>query len=669
MIFPVLRHQETFQGLLCSMVGISTRSVLDGTQDPEEDKRMLQQSLHDEPTSTLDFWKSLVYGSEGVTDEHKALVPPLPLLEYYHDGIPATMAQKSFLFTCVVGLGPLLLHGISYDKKLSVLRFVSPPNPPPNIPIFQSSTFGYLAAWHLLHLLDHKSVSLEGPLVLNSLNMEDRLQYLRESEHHQAAEQLERSRWLHLDAGKEATYLSLQQLQTTILVDMSMLLLWYRSPSVSEQNQAPNLIICLAMIFLAMDGRRENDCRITYFLIQQAFQSIRCRNLQTFWKHASLSTSACALATECAEDIQRGWSRFTRLWKPQSLPSPAGARFFCNHNLLKSGLWPILLNPFKLSGRKWADVGHQSPFNGLKAHCALKEAVFTLDPELLTGSINTEEAAAPYEDRIAALKMYVTEGFSKMSSPHEGVFLKSGEDPSVVGVPKAVVLARAAGLGRWLNREEPGDLLHDVTWPSSDPHKTGLRCKLALDAATDLSSSGDCRDDQRDLNQFLDKLQFKEPNWLCSLARWCPSCNCNARCPDKEVRSATLRTISPFCTLMPRNPHGYDPDEMPLNYRAPRKAAAILPTKHTRKNVGIRRKYRTRLGLGMSPPRTEDPRYESEYPRCEKPPVAAAGVMTGQPIAGESHQPLLLGSISVSILSRDLVRSCTQQMAQRLRLH
>ena len=664
MILSVFRREEAFQSLICSIVGI--RSASNGTQDPADDNRMMRQvssppvTLH--PESTLDFWASLVYSSEGVTDRHKELVPPPPLLKFYHDDIPLTMAHKSFLFTCVVGLGPLLIHGVPHAKKMSVLRFVWPPDCTPKLPVFQSRAVDRLAAWHLLHLLDNRSVRLEGPTVLKHLDREDRLQYLHESEHHAAVEQLERSRWLYLHAENEATWLSQQQLQTTILVDMSMLLLWHRTSRTSEQHQIPNLVICLAMIFLGMNGHSENDWRIAYFLIQQTFQSLRCRNLQTYWRHDSFSEAASGVATECAEDIQRGWSLFTKAWKPQSLPLPSGSRFFCKHELLKSGLWPILLNPFKLSGRKWADVEDQSPFKGLKAHSALKEAVFTLDPKMFGSNINTEEAAAPYEDRIAALKMYTTEIFSKMGTPSEGAFLKNGEDPSAVCVSRMVVLARAAGLSRWLLGEHES-LLHDVTWASSDPNKTGLRRKLAVNVATDLSPAGNWRHCRRAVDRFLEKLQLEESNSVCSLTRWCPSCHCNTSPPDEKSRLEILRLFVPFCSLMPGDQiptaslnvrkaiAGNDESvEVPLHTLQTAQKTALSSTNQTpKKKIGSnRRRHRTRLVLAV-PSSTED---ESEDPECSKPSVDSGPVMRAQPLVTGSRPPLFFGSISISLPRR-----------------
>ena len=561
-IRPVLGRSTAFRGLACSVIEIAARpapevapEVAQALQRSQSQNypsgiHSTEQVVLQLPDTTLQsdviggvppsitFWRSLVCKSEDVTSKRNNAQVPSSLLEFFCKCPPLTMKQKSFMFTCVFS---------SSDG--------SPPEPRD---IICPRLTEHLSSCHLLELLDERKLNVNEPHLLRYFDMEDRLQYLRESEHHEAVEQLERSRWLYLDAGKEATYSSLQQLQTTILVDMSMLLLWQRSSSTSEQNNAASFVVGLAMMFLAMEGSGDSDVRLAYYFIQQAFQSVRCGYLALSSKHISVAVIASALLEECQVWIQQGWSRFTRLWKPQSLPSPAGARFFCKHNLLKSGLWPILLNPFKLSGRKWADVGHQSPFNGLKAHCALKEAVFTLDPELLTCKINTEEAAAPYENRIAALKTFIAQEFDRPplmlvhQKPRPWSRTRPNHAPS-----DADAMMRLNIPSSWILRSPTTNptLISDIEWMEDDPEKIRIRTKLALYHCMGLVVA-----DQASwcmqwtaVNQQLASAHKQLRTILSAVIRFCPGCCCHLIPPSDECRADTLDLLSRFTVMVPKD--------------------------------------------------------------------------------------------------------------------
>ena len=555
-IRPIIKRKVAFQRLACSVMDIAARSAPEITPNSSEVRRTLQAQSQDSPSkihsaeqvvlqvpdvrsiidkgglsSSLTFWRSLVYRSEDVNSEQKAQVPSR-LLEFYNECPPLTMQQKSFLFTCAFGRRD--------GRPPAPREFLCP------------RLMDHLSACHLLELLDAQKLNVNEPHLLRCIDREDRLQYLHESEHHAAVEQLERSRWLYLDAGNEATFLSLQQLQTTILVDMSMLLLWHRSSRTSEQKSIATFVICLAMMFIAMEGSGDCDIRMAYYFIQQAYQSVRCGYLTSPSKHISAAGIASALLEECAASIQRGWSLFTKAWKPQSLPLPSGSRFFCKHELLKSGLWPILLNPFKLSGRKWADVEDQSPFKGLKAHSALKEAVFTLDPKMFGSNINTEEAAAPYEDRIAALKTFIAQEYDRPPSmptsvpllyrtPYDGAL--SDDDAMMrLSIPSSWILRR------------PRSLLGGVQWMDEDPEKVVVRVKLSLSHCAGLVLG-----DQQPwavhwtaLNKQLSYAHRQLQTTLAALIRFCPGCCCHLAPPSKECRLDMLDLLSRFTVMVPK---------------------------------------------------------------------------------------------------------------------
>ncbi|KAH0487499.1 MAG: uncharacterized protein KVP18_001467 [Porospora cf. gigantea A] len=434
-----------------------------------ERKDGTSETYDESPLQSL--WEG-VYRSEDVHRALYALVPPKEMLEFYHEGVPLSIKQKSFLFACAVGLGPM-----AQDKttETSQLRLLWPLSRGRHRTRFSPSVLERLSAFHMLDLVDSEHMTCEVPRVLKAISKSDRLQYLRESTSFAAVALLEAARWTFLDASSEAVNCTLPQLTTTLLVDMSMLLLPWQSHT-PLNIPVTTVILCLTLIFLSLESETEAETRQIYFLIQQTFQAFRCWRLGHSPRgHIPLEKLLSMISAEPLR-VVKGWTRLTAGWRPCDFSGTIDVV-----TLKRLGLWPVALNPFKLSGRKWADVADLPPYKTQKGAMILDALPFVLNEELCAWELDV----AVREKPLRRLETYVANQYLQLpaSLRFRHLIIKDKMVEIDALFPQDGDLTKRLGsVCQWITTPaDPSTFLGQVPWPVDDKWRAGLRAKIAVD--------------------------------------------------------------------------------------------------------------------------------------------------------------------------------------------
>ena len=210
----------------------------------------------------------------------------------------------------------------------------------------------------MLHLCDNLKTQINSPMPLEFLTTPDRIQYARESCSMRGVPHLESARWLFLDAAMEAETLSVKQLMTTTLVDMSMLLMLLsidRGPrdfvGRLRLSFAERTVIHLALRLLSIRTNGDADFRLAYYFTQQTYQGLRC----WFFRMGQYDHLDFEVVMS-KKTLKAGWKKLQG-----DLEGPP-VHDFEPSTLRELGWWPILVNPFGLSGRKFSEVSDRFPF-------------------------------------------------------------------------------------------------------------------------------------------------------------------------------------------------------------------------------------------------------------------------------------------------------------------
>ncbi|KAH0488400.1 MAG: hypothetical protein KVP17_001224 [Porospora cf. gigantea B] len=485
--------------------------------------------------SCMDFWMNTVYRTEDAHPALRALVPPNELLEFYNEGVPLSIKQKSFLFTCVVGLGPTILT--PQNPKLRQLRMLPPRSPDGAPPVFDRMTLERLSAFHAVDVVHRKSLAVSDVSLFRHLTSADRMQFLRELSSPVCVREMETSRWFYLDVAKEAMTFSLHQLQITALVDMSMLL---QLPWKSQAVDVGTIVVSLTMIFLSMDGASEADRRVVYFLVQHTFQALRCQIFSDDF-HFSPPEFRRQLCPRFSRSIQAGWARFIGQW-----PSPTLKHAFSAETLMLLGLWPLLLNPFKLSGRRWSEMEDQEPFLVYVGHESLESSPFSLDPDFCVWPVDTGPESSQAR-HLTALRMHVTTAFGALP-PGPSDRPPLARSPAVT--TSSLTPQEDCDLESTFDLVSQGEknLLQGITWPEDDPGlraKLGLRAKVSLAVCCGLIKGYPL---QTKVRAATDRLlsEICDDSILVTLAKLCPQCFCAQTHRALPSRTEALRVFSQF---------------------------------------------------------------------------------------------------------------------------
>ncbi|KAH0478601.1 MAG: uncharacterized protein KVP18_004886 [Porospora cf. gigantea A] len=466
----------------------------------------------DTPKTCMEFW-STVYQTRDDRSALQALVPPNELLEFYHDGVPLTVTDKSFLFACVVGLGPLVTKKTAKKAIMSKqLRFLKPDEDCP----IAASELGKLSVCHLLEACEAGRLrGWHGAHILDQFPLQERAQYAREANSAAGFEALQNARWQQLDARFEAVTLPVAELRLTVLVDMCMLLTLLAediaSPEHSEKATAwASHIVRMALLFLSVAGIG-SDVRVAFFLVQLSFQALRCPNRDSASIHEipeEHRSTPSALA--------KGWRMLVRGFNASALPQPVQFDYAYLNDL---GVWPIFLNPFKLSGRKFTAVEKQQPFCTQHAHESLDEVPFVLDPELFAWS--PARSISTNRNQLTLLRKHVTRAFRELRAA-EGLPLLKDLKPTLVnfGLDEAM-----SSLLDWVTvTPAPDTIIGQMTPLRGDPWGVCLRSKLAAGVRGGLGCAF-ARSDGQFVSKLISRLHDEGP--VALLAEWGLQCFCN----------------------------------------------------------------------------------------------------------------------------------------------
>ena len=452
--FPKRRHY-TFPWLLASSAQLASAPC-----DP---------TISDAESTMWNFWKTFYRVDESNT--LNSLLPPRSLLEFYDRDVELNMKQKSFLFAATIGVGASLLASVPKSKSKAVRLIIPPSNR--ELP-FDQETLDYLSAWHFLHLCDTVKPPCKVNHLVRCLTTRDRQQYLREANNLASVEVLEFSRWYYLDAATEATVLPVKELLTTILVDMSMLLNLVQVPCPTDDPTlvdqiAKILVPSLALIILGSIG--EYNVRLGYFFVQQAFQMIRCAHFGFHHQDTTLENAMNVLIQATPPEMAFGFRRFLSCWAPQ-FAIPDNLRFE------DSGVWPLLVNPFKMHGmaRSGAPVS--------------KGALFKLHPSLCTWEIDTVTASMAHNNHLASLEAYISNAYRELPLPPKNhspcrTYASMGETSPL---PKRCLRT----LWSWITTRpyQGTNLLAAVPWVPEDPWMVGIRSRMAIAVTASLIPGG-----------------------------------------------------------------------------------------------------------------------------------------------------------------------------------
>ena len=522
--------------LVSSLVGtIAGVPDQQSTRNTETSIGMPQRTATANQKNGLDFWMTDVYRTEDAHPALHALVPPNELLEFYHEGVPLTIKEKSFLFACVVGLGPTLMTPSS--PKLRELRMLQPRSGG-GPPIFDSMTIERLSAFHALDCIHRKSLVVSDVSLFRHLTYVDRMQFLRELSSPECVREMESSRWFYLDVAEEAATLSIRQLQISVLVDMSMLL---QLPWESNAIDVQTVIASLAMIFLSMEGESEADCRAAYFLVQHTFQAFRCQ-LFSDGAHVSPTGLRAQLYSQFLGSILAGWARLIGPW-----PAPPLTNAVSADALMISGLWPLLLNPFKLSGRRWSKIRDQSPYRAYLGHEYLESSPFSLDPTFCAWPVGTGREP-PHKWHLAALELHVAREFARLpEGPSHRLPL--ARDATISMTPPMDCDLQST---MDLVAQNPNNLLQGITWPAQDPKKLGLRARVALAVCCGLVKGYPSQRKVRCATDYLLSV-ICDGSILVTLTKSCPQCFCAQTHRSLPSREKALRRVCPFSIPVTKN--------------------------------------------------------------------------------------------------------------------
>ncbi|KAH0480849.1 MAG: hypothetical protein KVP17_001312 [Porospora cf. gigantea B] len=498
----------------------------------------------EQPKSCMKFWEG-VYRAEDAHTPLRALVPPNELLEFFNEGVPIKIQDKSFLFTCVVGLGPLVMsktaHKAAKSKQLRLLK------PDKDCPI-GTADLNKLSVCHLLESCEAKRLpSGYGVLELDRLSLQERAQYLREASATAGFAAIQNARWQLLDAAFEAAVLPVAELRLTVLVDMGMLLMLLEEDIADPEHSAKATawathVVGMVLLFLGVAG--EGDVRAAFFLVQLCFQALRCPDTSKHDVPDDYPGTISALVD--------GWKALTCGFNASSLPQPIQ---FDYAYLNEFGVWPIFLNPFKLSGRKFATVKNENPFRSQRAHESLDEVPFVLDAALCAWTPTISSATT----QLSSLRKHVTRAFHELKATEGLPLLKE------VGAP--VSFGRSTEMNvmmDWITSPRSGcarnTVISQMTPLKGDPWGVCLRSKFATGLRNGLGCAF-ARPDCRFVITLLARLPDKGP--VSFLAQWGQQCFCHFAVTDT---AAALMLLGHFSS--PYGATHFTPEELAPLYRA-----------------------------------------------------------------------------------------------------
>ncbi|KAH0487501.1 MAG: uncharacterized protein KVP18_001469 [Porospora cf. gigantea A] len=604
LIFCAANRVASNVGLLASVLGQVGPDLREASSQKTEGRSETPTARSVSAASNpLDYWKHH-YLAEDAHPALQALVPPNEMLEFYHEGVPLSIKQKSFLFACVVGLGPITLDETKESPRAARLRMLSPPDRR-DLAIFNPRTFQRLSAFHALDMCDRADHVVSDVATLECLTTADRAQYLRETSLSNAIFPLNAARWFYLDAAKEAASLPLPELRVAILADMSMILQhMYKECEPNHSGVGFGVaafVMCAALIFLSFDD--DADTRLAYYFVQQSYQAVRCWLLD-FSKSEHIDEYSCDEwigLTQSVDAIRVGWRRLL-----------FGLREDLEDNSVMefdpACVQAILLNPFRISGRQWEDVELLEPDTKFTLPEYMKNHLFMLDSTFFAWNPNVYSASEEGRDRLNALERHVLSTFSPVGSPftdrlwipnQRELWLPGGDYPDTLDV-----------VSQWITEKpRPGTLLADVTWPKEDPSRVGVRLTLATAVSAGLTSSSPLwfkMHKERDsrLLVAIDGASMK----LVLLAKTVPQCYCQLshRHPaDKEKLLQRFRPfrepVAPGLILRPgcelddsSGGFGYEANEIPQAWLAQTPPAACRSFSTKREHLRWRLKNRSR---------------------------------------------------------------------------
>ena len=371
------------------------------TRDSSSDMSFTKLAELHKADSWKDFWPS-VYRMSRPLPEARTLLPPIAMFEFCKG---ATMApkEKSFVFACLLCTAPLLIPELVGHENIANLRMI-----PPELPLLSEAQLRNMAAWHLVDLLEMGIVQEVDSAPLEVLTSGDRMQYLQESKTFKSVPMLEEARWQSLDVATDANTLSLTEQKTELLTDMVMLLNLLGVSSDSNKSAATlaPALIATTMLLWSVPLTAETEHRVSYFLAQHYFQSVRCILLGKRLVDND-STSVVAVLTWNQRPLLEGWRAYQKhlLGFVVDDPPHADPLLFSHDRLASAGLWPLMINPYRLLNQNWDELQHMEPYKH-----------YSLMVPLLERAV-TPQTRAPIDglgDNVAHLVDHVSDAFSRL---------------------------------------------------------------------------------------------------------------------------------------------------------------------------------------------------------------------------------------------------------------
>ncbi|KAH0479065.1 MAG: uncharacterized protein KVP18_002761 [Porospora cf. gigantea A] len=382
-------------GIKSQHVTMSDKTHQEGHPQPSDsDVPCPKQAELRTSDSWMNFWRS-IYRTSRPLPEARTLLPPTDRFEFCKEAT-LTPKEKSFVFACLLGVAPLLIPTIAGHQNIANLRLI-----PPELPLLSQAQLRNMAAWHLVDLLEIDLVQEVDSTPLEVLTSRERMQYLQESRTFKSVRMLEDARWQSIDVAANASLLSLTEQKTELLTDMVMLLNLLGANK-SAADLAPALI-ATTMLLWSLPLTAEPEHRVSYFLAQHFFQTARCILLGKHLADKNFTPMVMEL-TRHQRPLLEGWRAYQQhlLGFVVDDPSHADPLFFSYDRLVSAGLWPLMINPFRLGKQNWDVLQHTEPYEHHSRVVPLLE--LSVMPE----------ARPPIDDRVTCLVDHAVDAFSRL---------------------------------------------------------------------------------------------------------------------------------------------------------------------------------------------------------------------------------------------------------------
>ncbi|KAH0477969.1 MAG: LOW QUALITY PROTEIN: hypothetical protein KVP17_004355 [Porospora cf. gigantea B] len=336
---------------------------------------------------------------------------------------------------------------------------------PPELPLLSQAELRNMAAWHLVDLLEMGLVQEVDSAPLEVLTPRDRMQYIQESKTFKSVPMLEEARWRSVDVEGAAAGATALPQDLEVITDMVMLLnLMEVAPSAILLRVS---VILLTLIFLAASPFER---LVAYFQVQQAFQFARGVLLGI---PRSDGSSLIKLSNICDDVFRQGWREYQVLCAGVVIDDPPKIfhgnflSYFDPKRLKRVGLWPVFINPFRLSTDDWRSLQDTEPYSGVP----LAEGLTTIRRDVPDINVSVKKG-------VRLLREHVVEAFGKLpgASADRATLLCPPQEKNTLVRPTDVTTPL-----NWILKPSPlTTFAEHLDWAGADAFVLAFRQTLAV---------------------------------------------------------------------------------------------------------------------------------------------------------------------------------------------